>query len=173
MNYLIQIIIQSNDTCDENLNLLTNNKMKLTQKRIFKCFVNCKFKKSYTHIIKIHLKMNKSSNFNKIQEQRIPLIIKFKEPVVNHSLDNPFDFSNKLQELIYFYDKDDATSYRKYAKIIEYKTYNLFDMEKTLKSHYLEDYEDSSKTKGKLDDDMIGSFRICLSKKKRYFWKKI
>ena len=92
MNYLIQIIIQSNDTCDENLNLLTNNKMKLTQKRIFKCFVNCKFKKSYTHIIKIHLKMNKSSNFNKIQEQRIPLIIKFKEPVVNHSLDNPFDY---------------------------------------------------------------------------------
>ena len=92
--------IFNNDACDEILNLLTNNKMKLTQKRIFKCFVNYKFTKSYTtnHIIKIHLKMNKSSNFNKIQEQRIPLIIKFKEPVINHSLDNPFDFPNKLQE---------------------------------------------------------------------------
>ena len=46
-------------------------------------------------------------------------------------------------------------------------------MEKTLKSHYLEDYEDSSKTKGKLDDDMIGSFRICLSKKKIFLKENI
>ena len=143
--------IFNNDTCDEYLNLLTNDEVNLTQKRSFKCFINYKIKKSYTtnHQIKIHLKKNNSFNFDEMKEKRIPLIIKFKEPVVNHSLDNPFDFPNKLQELKYFYDKDDITSYRKYAKIIEYKTYSLFslfDAKETIKSHYLEDYEDSSKT---------------------------
>ena len=106
------------------------------------------------------------------KDKEFPLIIKFKEPVVNHSLDNPFDFPNKLQELIDFYDKDNVTSYRKYAKIIEYKTYSLFslfDAKETIKSHYLEDYEDSSKTIEEYNDTMIGSFRICLSKKKDIF----
>jgi len=158
--------IFNNDTCDENINLLADNEVNLTQKRTFKCFINYKFKKSYTtnHQIKIHLKKNNSE----MQEQRIPLIIKFKEPVVNHSLDNPFDFPNELQELIYFYDKDNVTSYRKYAKIIEYKTDSLFS-EETIKSHYLEDYEDSSKTIEDFNETMIGSFRICLSKKKDIF----
>ena len=80
-----------------------------------------------------------------MKEKRIPLLIKFKEPEINHFLENPFDFSNNLQELIYFYDIYNTTSYRKYAKIIEYKTSSIFD-DKKLKSHYLEDYEDSSKT---------------------------
>lgn len=163
------------DTCDENLNLLADNEVNLTQKRNFKCFINYKFKKSYTtnHQIKIHLKKNNSCNFDEIKQERIPLIIKFKEPIVGHSLDNPFIFPNELQELIYFYDKDNITSYRKYAKIIEYKTYGLFSLfseEETINSHYFEDYEDSSKT---IDDynneEMIGSFRICLSKKKDIF----
>ena len=161
--------IFNNDTCDENLNLLTNDEVNSTQKRRFKCFINYKFKKSYktNHQIKIHLKKNNSE----MQEQRIPLIIKFKEPVVNHSLDNPFYFSNELQELVYFYDKDNVTSYRKYAKIIEYKTDSLFS-EETIKSHYLEDYEDSSKTIEDFNETMIGSFRICLSKKKDIFERK-
>lgn len=166
--------IFNNDTCDENLNLLTNDEVNLTQNRSFKCFINYKFKKSYTtnHQIKIHIKKNNSFNFNEFQGQRIALIIKFKEPIVNHSLDNPFDFPSKLQELIYFYDKDNVTAYRKYAKIIEYKTYSLFglfDIKETIKSHYLEDYEDSSKTIEEYNDTMIGSFRICLSKKKDIF----
>ena len=158
--------IFNNDTCDEYLNLLTNDEVNLTQKRSFKCFINYKIKKSYTtnHQIKIHLRKNNTE----MQEQRIPLIIKFKEPVVNHSLDNPFDFPNELQELVYFYDKDNVTSYRKYVKIIEYKTDSLFS-EETIKSHYLEDYEDSSKTIEDFNDTMIGSFRICLSKKKDIF----
>ena len=158
--------IFNNDTCDEYLNLLTNDEVNLTQKRSFKCFINYKIKKSYTtnHQIKIHLRKNNTE----MQEQRIPLIIKFKEPVVNHSLDNPFDFPNELQELVYYYDKDNVTSYRKYVKIIEYKTDSLFS-EETIKSHYLEDYEDSSKTIEDFNDTMIGSFRICLSKKKDIF----
>ena len=106
-----------------------------------------------------------------MKEKRIPLIIKFKEPEINHSLENPFDFSNNLQELIYFYDIHNTTSYRKYAKIIEYKTSSIFD-DKKLKSHYLEDYEDSSKTIKDFNENMIGSFRICLSKK-RCFRKKM
>ena len=158
--------IFNNDTCDEYLNLLTNDEVNLTQKRSFKCFINYKIKKSYTtnHQIKIHLRKNNTE----MQEQRIPLIIKFKEPVVNHSLDNPFDFPNELQELVYYYDKDNVTSYRKYVKFIEYKTESLFS-EETIKSHYLEDYEDSSKTIEDFNDTMIGSFRICLSKKKDIF----
>jgi len=168
-------LIFNNDTCDENLNLLTDNEVNLTQKRIFKCFINYKFKKSYTtnHQIKIHLKKNNSYNFDEIKEQRIPLIIKFKEPIVDHSLDNSFYFPNELQELIYFYDKDNVTAYRKYAKIIEYKTYGLFSLfseEETINSHYFEDYEDSSKTiEDYNNEEMIGSFRICLSKKKDIF----
>jgi hypothetical protein len=106
-----------------------------------------------------------------MQETRIPLIIKFKEPEINHSLENPFDFPKNLQELKYFYDIHNITSYRKYAKIIEYKTYYLFDEQK-LKSHYLEDYEDSSKTLEDYNKNMIGSFRICLSKKKDIFERK-
>ena len=163
------------DTCDENLNLLADNEVNLTQKRNFKCFINYKFKKSYTtnHQIKIHLKKNNSYNFDEIKQERIPLIIKFKEPIVDHSLDNPFDFPNELQELKYFYDKDNVTAYRKYAKIIEYKTYGLFSLfseEETINSHYLEDYEDSSKTiEDYNNEEMIGSFRICLSKKKDIF----
>jgi len=168
-------LIFNNDSCDENLNLLADNEVNLTQKRIFKCFINYKFKKSYTtnHQIKIHLKKNNSYNFDEIKQERIPLIIKFKEPVVNHFLDNPYIFPNELQELIYFYDKDNVTSYRKYAKIIEYKTYGLFSLfseEETINSHYFEDYEDSSKTiEDYNNEEMIGSFRICLSKKKDIF----
>ena len=107
-----------------------------------------------------------------MQDNRIPFIIKFKEPVINHSLDNPFDFSNNLQELRYFYDIYNTTTYRKYVKIIEYKTYGIIFDEKILKSHYLEDYEDSSKTIEDFYENMIGSFRICLSKKKDIFERK-
>ena len=102
-----------------------------------------------------------------MQENRIPFIIKFKEQEINNSLDNPFDFSNNLQELRYFYDIHNTTSYKKHSKIIEYKTYRIFD-EKKQKSHYLEDYEDSSKTIQDFNENMIGSFRICLSKKKTF-----
>jgi len=162
-----------NNTCDENLNLLTNSDLNLTQNKSFKCFINYKFNKSNTtnHQIKIHLKKNNSFDFDEMQEKRIPFIIKFKEPEINHSLDNPFYFSNNLQELRYFYDIHNTTSYRKYAKIIEYNTYSIF-YEKKLKSHYLEDYEDSSKSIEDFNETMIGSFRICLSKKKDIFERK-
>ena len=61
--------IFNNDTCDENLNLLTNDEVNLTQNRSFKCFINYKFKKSYTtnHQIKIRLKKNDSFNFSCIK----------------------------------------------------------------------------------------------------------
>ena len=183
-NWTYQIIIKAfdsynkpifiNNTCDENLNLLTNSDLNLTQKRSFKCFINYKFNKSdiTNHQIKIHLKKNNSFDFDEMQDNRIPFIIKFKEPVINHSLDNPFDFSNNLQELRYFYDIYNTTTYRKYVKIIEYKTYGVIFDEKILKSHYLEDYEDSSKTIEDFYENMIGSFRICLSKKKDIFERK-
>ena len=69
--------------------------------------------------------------------------------------------------MTYFYDIGSATSYRKYIKVINYKSEGFFKTT-DYDSAYLEDYEDLAKIKSNETNDMIGSFGFLLSKKKIY-----
>ena len=135
----------------------------------FYCFIDYPIKGSdlTNHIVKIHLKYKDQ----KPQIKRISLIVKFIEPTIKHEEDDPFDYS-QLIEMLYFYDIGSATSYRKFIKIINYKTNGIFT-DSDYDSAYLEDYEDISKIISLDNDDkMIGSFRFSLSKKKDIFERK-
>ena len=73
--------------------------------------------------------------------------------------------------MVYFYDMDSVISYRKYIKIIDYKTKGfIYDYEDN--SAYLDDNEDLSKTNATIDETVLGSFRFILSKKKDIFERK-
>ena len=95
--------------------------------------------------------------------------MKFKEPKLDHDKKDPFVFENEIIEYIYYYTFDFKTSYRKYIKIIDYIT-SSFISNYIKYSLYLEDYEDTSKSLMKDDEkdneNIIGSFRFCLSKKR-------
>ena len=153
--------------CDENLIEIKKNE---TNENIYKCLIDYPLNGSNitNHIIKIHLRNNTKNK--KINSERIPLFVKFKEPKIDHDKKNdPFVFENEIIEYIYYYTFDFYTSYRKYIKIIDYITTSFIS--KYIKySLYLEDYEDTSKSliKEKEEDyeNIIGSFRFCLSKKR-------
>ena len=49
----------------------------------------------------------------------------FKENRINHNNDNPFEES-EINNLVYFIDVKSITSYKKYIKLIDYKTDGLF-----------------------------------------------
>ena len=152
--------------CDSNLKEIKGDE---SSEENFFCFIDYPIRGSNltNHIIKMHLKYKDQ----KPQIKRIPLIVKFIEPTIKHEKDNPFDYS-ELYEMLYFYDVGSATSYRKFIKVINYKTNGIFT-DSNYDSAYLEDYEDISKVISLDEDDkMIGSFRFSLSKKKDIFERK-
>ena len=157
--------------CDENLNEIKENE---TNYNNYTCLINYEIKGSNisNHLIKIRLlHINKSAE-NKTVE-RLPFHIKFKEPSIKHDKSDPFDFSENLTELTYFYDLDDETSYRKYIKIIDYSTSGFLGFVKSMRSVYLEDSEDTSKTDNyKNLTEKIGSFRLSLTRRKDIFTRK-
>ena len=157
-----------NDTikrCDSNLKEIKGNE---TRDDDFYCFIDYQIRGSNitNHIIKVHLKSNNTKSLGK----RIPLIVKFIEPTIKHDEEDPFDYSD-LYEMTYFYDIGSATSYRKYIKVINYKSEGFFKTT-DYDSAYLEDYEDLAKINTDGNDTMIGSFRFSLSKKKDIFERK-
>lgn len=100
------------------------------------------------------------------------LFTKFKEPRIRHDkIPDPFDFSEGSYESKYFYDLNFSTSYRNFVKIVNYKTEQYF----TFKNYentmvYLEDIYVSSKIENDTNiENIIGSFRLSLSKKKDIF----
>ena len=119
------------------------------------------------HLIKVYLKSNDKKSLGM---DKIPLIVKFIEPSIKHDEEDPFDYSD-LYEMKYFYDIGSATSYRKYIKVINYKSEGFFQTT-NYDSTYLEDYENLSKIKDE-NNEMIGSFRFSLSKKKIYLKENI
>ena len=151
--------------CDSNLKEIKGNE---TRDDDFYCFIDYQIRGSNitNHIIKVHLKSNDKKSLGK----RIPLIVKFIEPTIKHDEENPFDYSD-LYEMKYFYDIGSATSYRKYIKVINYKSEGFFGTT-DYDSAYLEDYEDLAKINSDENDAMIGSFRFSLSKKKDIFERK-
>lgn len=157
--------------CDENLNEIEeiNSDNNITK---YICLIDYPLFGSNisNHIIKIRLEYTNNFNIsNHNRSKRIPLYIKFKEPYINHDDKNdPFKYPDEIYEYVYFYSLNLTISYSKYIKIIEYKTKEFiyfWDYDK--KSAFLEDYEDSSKSH--IIDNVTGTFRFALSKKKDIF----
>ena len=161
-------IIENNISkiCDSNLNEIKGNK---TSKNNYICFIDYPIIGSNrtNHILKARIIYEGEKQQIK---ERIPLFVKFIEPTIKHDNSEPFDYS-ELYEMVYFYDMDSVISYRKYIKIIDYKTKGFVsDYEDN--SAYLDDNEDLSKTNATIDETVLGSFRFILSKKKDIFERK-
>ena len=149
--------------CDSNLKEIQGNTI---SKNNYICFINYPIIGSNitNHIFKVHIIYEGEKE---IVKERIPLFVKFIEPTIKHDEDDPFDYS-ELYEMVYFYDIDSIISYRKYIKIIDYKTKGFFcDSEDN--SAYLDDFEDVSKMNTTNAEIILGSFRFSLSKKKDIF----
>ena len=157
--------------CYENLTEIKDN---IIYNNNFTCFIDYSINTSnYTnHFLKLHL-IYKGNKYHGITE-RVPLLIRFKEAIINHEKDNPFIYPD-LFELTYFYELNYTTGYRKYVRTLSYKTEKLL-AEDVKTTAYLEDFEDSSKSdqidnKG-YDGAYIGSFRFAISKKKDKYVRK-
>ena len=132
--------------CDENLNEIKNDFSHNNNNYI--CFINYSISESNitNHILKIHLikKYKDDPSYNK--SERLALYAKFKEPRIKHEHSDPFDFSEGLYELKYFYNLSFSTAYRKYIKILDYKTEQLFSCKNyENKNVYFEDIDVSYK----------------------------
>ena len=159
--------------CDENLNEIKNDS--IDDSHFYTCFKKKKFfvSNSTNHLIKIHFFFNNESSIEGDDNNRIKLSIKFKEPIINHELEDPFIYPEKINELNYFYDIGYITRYNKYIKIINYKTKKENENEsesEIIESKFLEDLDDTSKLKeNDIKNLFLGSFRLSLSKKKDIF----
>ena len=156
--------------CDENLNELKDVDIELNN---YTFFVNKKFfiSNSINHLIKLHFNF-KNESFKK-EGERYKLSIKFKEPIIKHENQEPFIYLKNIKELNYFYDEGYITRYNKYIKLLKYETHKKLMIEfepKMSESQFLEDIDDSSKlTETNKSNIFIGSFRLSLSKKKKFF----
>ena len=109
---------------------------------------------------------------------KFPFKLKFKESIIDHDSKNPF-VENKKQplDLLFFYDTELQTFYRKYLKIVDYKTENFWYKNKNLiNQYYLEDFEDTSRMNAYnnniYDGKFLGTFRLLLAKKKEVYIRK-
>ena len=94
----------------------------------------------------------------------------FNEPRIKHNNDNPFDYT-VLNHIAFPFDTNSITTYRKYIKIVDYKTEGFFkDNEKS--ATYLDEYEDIDKRNLLEGLNMLGTFRFSVSKKKDIFERK-
>ena len=142
---------------------------------IYRCFINYTIVVSdkFNHFLKIHLINNGFSEIG-----RVPFKLIFKEPTIDHDSKNPFlERKEKQLGLIYFYDTELQTFYRKYLKIVDYKTGNFFKENKDyITKYYLEDFDDCSRMKEYnntiYDGKFLGTFRLVLSKKKEVYTRK-
>ena len=142
---------------------------------IYRCFINYTILVSdkFNHFVKIHLINNGFSEIG-----RVPFKLIFKDPIIDHDSKNPF-VERKEQQLgsKYFYDTELQTYYRKYLKIVDYKTGSFFnENEDYITKYYLEDFDDCSRMKAYnntiYDGKFLGTFRLVLGKKKEVYIRK-
>lgn len=142
---------------------------------IYRCFINYTIVVSdkFNHFLKIHLINNGFSEIG-----RVPFKLIFKDPIIDHDSKNPF-VERKEQQLglLYFYDTELQTYYRKYLKIVDYKTGSFFnENEDYFSKYYLEDFEDCSRMSAYnntiYDGKFLGTFRLVLAKKKEVYKRK-
>ena len=97
----------------------------------------------------------------------VDLFLQFLEPRLKHNEDNPFDYS-EINSLLFSYDVNKFTAYKKYIKFIHYKTNGLFTADEK-NSAYIFEFEEIPKIqdiKDIGDIKLIGDFRFFLSKKR-------
>ena len=140
---------------------------------IYRCFINYTIVVSdkFNHFLKIHLINNGFSEIG-----RVPFKLKFKDPIIDHNLENPFVERKEQQlDLVYFYDTELQTYYRKYLKIVDYKTESLLNTN-YISKYYLEDFEDNSRINAYnntiYNGKFLGTFRLVLAKKKEVYIRK-
>ena len=142
---------------------------------IYRCFINYTIvvTDKFNHFVKIHLINNGFSEIG-----RVPFKLIFKDPIIDHDSKNPF-VERKEQQLgsKYFYDTELQTYYRKYLKIVDYKTGSFFnENEDYITKYYLEDFDDCSRMKAYnntiYDGKFLGTFRLVLGKKKEVYIRK-
>ena len=115
------------------------------------------------------------------EKGRVPFKLKFKDPIIDHDSKNPFVENEKQPlELLFFFDTELQSFYRKYLKVVDYKTETFWHKNKNknkITKYYLEDNEDSSRINAYnntiYDGKFLGTFRFVLAKKKRSIYKKI
>ena len=154
--------------CDQNLKEVTEN---VNSKNNYYCFIDYPIIGSgiSNHIFEVDITYEgELKNIN----SKIILFMAFVEPRIKHNDDNPFDYS-ELNHLGYIFDIKTLTTYRKYIKIIDYKTEGFFKSSEE-NAAYLDEFEDINKN-DIIDASyrkILGSFRFSLSKKKDIFERK-
>lgn len=150
--------------CNENLIESENGK--------FYCLLNTSLEldSSFSHVFKLLLYLKK--NLTEYEPLRIPFTLLIPEPKISHdNFGNPIESS--IENFTCFYNTEEITTFRRYLKLIQYKTekiyfYNYNDNRYDEKI-YLDDFEDSRKLdlRGAYVDEgnFLGTFRIMVSKK--------
>ena len=169
------VIFTLYDSQNEQINFTTcNENLEESENFTYYCIVNYSITShlSSSHILKLHLNLIKKLD----KEEKIPFSISIREPIVKHTkYKNPLDIYDKdsINRFISFFQTNEVTSYRRYLKFINYITYGgCIHDDKKDEAIYLDDYEDSRKTKTKEEKNFLGSYRILLSKKIEIYEKK-
>ena len=152
---------------------LCNENLEESENFTYYCIVNYSIisHPSSNHILKLHLDLTK-----KFKKEKIPFSVSIREPIINHTnYKNPLNLYHKdsINKFISFYQTNEVTSYRRYLKFINYITFGgfIYDDKKD-EAIYLDDFEDSRKTKTKEKENFLGSYRILLSKNIEIYEKK-
>ena len=162
--------------CNENFEEINyEEEKKKNYNNIYRCFINYSIiiTDKFNHFLKIHLINN---GFK--EKGRVPFKLKFKDPIINHRSKNPFVENEKQPlELLFFFDTELQSFYRKYLKVVDYKTDNFWHKNKAkISKYYLEDKEDSSRINAYnntiYDGKFLGTFRFVLAKKKEVYERK-
>ena len=94
----------------------------------------------------------------------------FNEPIIKHNNENPLD-NSELYHVAFAYDTSSITTYRKYIKIVDYKTEGFFNNYEE-SGAYLDEHEDIDKMNLIEGINILGRFRFSVSKKKDIFERK-
>ena len=164
--------------CNENFEEIRGDDIKnYNYNDIYRCFINYSIiiTDQFNHFMKIHLINN---GFK--EKGRVPFKLKFKDPIIDHDSKNPFVENEKQPlELLFFFDTELQSFYRKYLKVVDYKTETFWHKNKNknkITKYYLEDNEDSSRINAYnntiYDGKFLGTFRFVLAKKKEVYTRK-
>ena len=141
---------------------------------IYRCFINYPIiiTDQFNHFLKIHLINERFS-----EKGRVPFKLKFKEPIIDHDSKDPFVENEKQPlDLLFFYDTELQSYYRKYLKIVDYNTQTFWSKSNKKNKYYLEDFEDSSRINAYnnsiYEGKFLGTFRLVLAKKKEVYTRK-
>ena len=98
----------------------------------YTCFIDYKINKSNftNHFLKLYLiYIEEKNQYNK--NERIPLLVRFKEPITKHGSKNPFNYPD-ISKLRYFYQLEYIIINRKNVMIISYISDGFFSKKKCL-----------------------------------------